>query len=239
MLSAWQAAAIEESAWFQARWAPYLLVDADLRVRAVNTAYEHVSAHPRDCLVGELLFDVFPDNPANPEADGVANTSTSLEVAFRHGVRHWMGVQRYDLPDRQNPGEFIYRVWTSVNSPIKDDGKTVAVLHHVQDVTRVVPLEAGQVAAPGLAELRNAADALGRQFPELPAQAVLGVLTQSHSVVMETFGAPDAERAEALAKLRLEARAGHPWDGRHQSVGGFRPAAPLVRSRSLTRLSAF
>jgi nitrogen-specific signal transduction histidine kinase len=77
MPSARQASAIEESTWFQTRWAPYLLVDADLRIRAVNTAYEHVSAHPRDSLVGERLFDVFPDNPANPEADGVANVSAS------------------------------------------------------------------------------------------------------------------------------------------------------------------
>ncbi len=87
-----------------------------------------------------------------------------------------------------------------MSSPIKDDGKTVAVLHHVQDVTRVVPLVSNQVASPELAELRNAADVLGRQFLELPAEAVLGVLTHSHSVVTETFGAPDSERAEALAK---------------------------------------
>jgi hypothetical protein len=92
-------------------------------------------------------------------------------------------------------------------SPIKDDGKTVAVLDHVQDVTRVVPLAAGQVA-PGLAELRNAADALGRQFPELPARRADPFPQRGHG----TFGAPDSERAETLAKLRLEARARHPWD---------------------------
>jgi hypothetical protein len=212
MLSARQASAIEESAWFQTTWAPYLLADADLRIRVVNTAYQHVSAHPRDCLIGRLLFDVFPDNPADPGADGVANLSRSLELVFRRGTRHWMGVQRYDAPDRQNPGEFIYKVWTPVNSPIKDDGRTIAVLHYVQDVTRVVPLVPRQIASPELAALRNAADVLGRQFPEPPAEAVLGVLTHSHSVVMETFGAPDSERAEALAKLRLEARARHPAD---------------------------
>ncbi|HWS92104.1 MAG TPA: hypothetical protein VN306_06265 [Mycobacterium sp.] len=51
---------------------------------------------------------------------------------------------------------------------------------------------------------------LGRQFPGLPPEAVLSVLTHSHSVVMETHGAPDFEQAQALAKLRLETRAGHP-----------------------------
>ncbi len=210
MLSARQASTIEGSPWFQTRWAPYLLADADLRIRAVNAAYEHVSMHPRDSLVGRLLFDVFPDNPANPEADGVANVSSSMELVFRRGVRHWMGVQRYDVPDRRSPGDFEYRVWTPMNSPISDDGKTVAVLHYVQDVTRVVPQAAGRVTSPELAELKQAADVLGRQFPGLSPEAVLSVLTHSHSVVIETHGAPDFERAEALAKLRLETRAGHP-----------------------------
>ncbi len=212
MLSASRASAIEESAWFQTRWAPYLLADAGLRIRAVNAACEHITGHPRDSLLGRLLFEAFPDDPANPEADGVANVSASLERVFRRGARHWMGVQRYDIPDRQNPGEFIYRVWTPMNSPIKDGKKTVAVLHHAQDVTRVVPPAGTQVTSPELAELRKAADVLGRRFPTLPAEAVLGVLTHSHSVVVESFGTRDIERAEALAKLRLETHAGHPAD---------------------------
>jgi len=209
MLSDSRVSAIERSAWFQTKWAPYLVIDADLCIRALNTAYEDVIAHPRASLIGRMLFDAFPDNPADPEADGVAKLSASLDFVFRRGVRHWMGVQRYDIPDRQSPGEFIYRVWTPVNSPIKEIKKTAAVLHHVQDVTCVVP----PAAYRDLAELRTAAAALGRHFPNLPAEAVLGVLTHSHSVVMKSFGAPDAERAEALAKLRLETHAGHPADG--------------------------
>lgn len=207
MLSVGQVSAVEEAAWFQTRWAPNLLVDTDLRIRAVNNAYERVTGHPRDALVGRMLFDAFPDNPDNPEADGVAKVSASMELVFRRGVRHWMGVQRYDIPDRRHPGEFVYRVWTPVNSPINDDGQTVAVLHQVQDVTRVVPRPGGPAE---LAELEIAAKTLGRQFPKLPAEAVLGVLTHSHSVVAESSGTPDFERAVALARLRLETRAGHP-----------------------------
>lgn len=213
MLSASRVSAIEKSAWFQAKWAPYLLADADLRIRAVNAAYERVTRHPRDSLIGEALFDVFPDNPADPKADGVANLSSSIERVFRRGDRHWMGVQRYDIPDREHPGRFVYKVWTPVNSPIKEDKKTVAVLHHGQDVTRVVPPAPARITYPQLAELRKAADVLGRQFPELPAEAVLGVLAHSQCVVFESFGAPDFEQAAALATLRLESRAGHPADG--------------------------
>lgn len=209
-MSASRALAIEKGAWFQTKWAPYLLTDANLRIRAVNPAYERASGHPRDSLIGEALFDAFPDNPANPEADGVANLCASLELVFRRGARHWMGVQRYDMPDRHSPGEFIYKVWTPVNSPIKDGKKTVGALHHVQDVTRVVPPKPARLAYPQLAELRRAAALLGRQFPDLPAEAVLGVLAHSHIVVMENSGVRDFQRAEELAKLRLETHAGHP-----------------------------
>ncbi len=210
MLSERQVAEIENAAWFQARWAPSALVDADLSIRAVNKAYERASGHPRDAMVGRPLFEVFPDNPADPDANGVANLAGSLESTFRRGVRNWMGVQRYDIPDRQRPGEFLYKVWMPVNFPISDGRKTVAAVHHVQDITRVVPPPAGRAPLPEPAELRKAADALGRQFPGLPAEAVLGVLTHSHAVVVETLGAPDYRRAEQLARLRLEARAGHP-----------------------------
>ncbi|WP_197283595.1 PAS domain-containing protein [Mycobacterium sp. Marseille-P9652] len=206
MLSVRQVSAVEASAWFQTRWAPYLLLDHDLRIRAVNAAYERVTQHPRESLVGLLLPEAFPDNPANPEADGVAKAVASIERVWRRGTRHWMGVQRHDAPDRQHPGEFVYRVWTPVHSPIKEDRKTVGILHHVEDVTRAVPQGAGRE----LTALRRAAEVLAEQFPTLPAAAVLSVLTHSLSTVMEDCGAPDFRRAEALARLRLEARAGRP-----------------------------
>lgn len=217
MLSARQVSAVEEAAWFQTNWTSNLLVDDDFCIRAANSAYQRATGYPRDALIAHKLFDVFPDNPANPDADGVANTTASMELVFRRGARHWMGVQRHDIPDRQRPGEFNYRVWTPVNSPIHDAGRTVAVLHQVQDVTRVVPWPGGPAE---LAGLKREAEVLGRQFPKLPFEAVLSVLTHSYSVVVEAAGAPDVEpdfeqafnQATALARVRLETRAGHPAD---------------------------
>jgi hypothetical protein len=211
MLSPGLVAKIEASSWFQVSWAPYLLVDTDLRIRGVNPAYEQATAHPRSWLVGERLFDVFPDNPADPAADGVANLSSSLELVFRTGARHWMGLQRYDVPDPYDPGSFVYKVWAPVNSPVKDGGRTVAVLHHVQDVTAVLSrADEDTTVESRLTELQATTDALGRQFPDLPREAVLGTLTHSQRVIIETLGFPDLEQAQALARLRLETRTGHP-----------------------------
>jgi hypothetical protein len=197
---------IEGSAWFHARWAPYLVVDLDLRIRAVNAAYAGVTGRSTRALVGERLFDAFPDNPAEPGADGVANLSTSLDRVFTNGKRHWMGVQRYDVPDVRDPSVFVYKVWAPLNSPIRVRGETLAVLHHIQDVTHVL----SENGPHGTKELMAAVGRLSRQFPDLSREAVTGVLTDSNRIVARALGMPRAHPAEALARLRLEVLSGHP-----------------------------
>ena len=197
---------IEESAWFHAKWAPYLVVDLDLRIRAVNAAHAGVTGRSVRALVGEGLFDAFPDNPVEPGADGVLNLSRSLDRVFTRGKQHWMGVQRYDVPDARDPSVFVYKVWAPVNSPIRVRGQTVAVLHHVQDVTHVL----SENGAHGTNRLVAAAGRLSRQFADLPREAVTGVLTDSHRIVAQALGRADVHPAEALARLRLEVLSGHP-----------------------------
>lgn len=198
---------IEQSAWFQAPESPYLLIDTDLRIRAVNRAHSLASGQPEELTLGARVFEAFPDNPADPDANGVEVICDSIEQVFRSGNRHNIGVQRYDVPDRQRPGAFIHKVWVPVNSPIKIGGRTVAVLNHAQDVTAVL---SPSDTRPGLAELVQAAATLKPAFPTLPDAEVLGVLTHSHAVVLDSVGTPDLERATALARLRLEVRFGCP-----------------------------
>jgi hypothetical protein len=49
-----------------------------------------------------------------------------------------------------------------------------------------------------------------REFPEVPREAVVGLLTHSELVVLQSIGVPDVQRTAALARLRLEVRTGHP-----------------------------
>lgn len=207
MLSSERVSEIEAAPWFYRADSPYLIVDTDLRVRAVNTAYEVATDHPRSLLVGERLFDVFPDNPADPLADGVSRLSASLESVFSAGERRWMGVLRHDVPDLWQPGRFRHKVWAPVNSPIHQDGRTVGAVHHAEDVTAVV--DPARRGVPW-ARLEESARALGCRFPELAHETVVGTLAQSLRVVMAAAGGADTERAEALATVRLELLAGHP-----------------------------
>ncbi|HEX6196872.1 MAG TPA: ANTAR domain-containing protein [Jiangellaceae bacterium] len=124
---------------FQASDAPLLVVDTDLLIRDVNSAYLKATNRPYDELVEILIFDAFPDNPTDTEADGVTNLNASFERVFRSSARDYMPVQRYDIPSIQAPGAFVRKIWTPVNSPIhNEDGHLSGALHHVEDVTAVV-----------------------------------------------------------------------------------------------------
>jgi hypothetical protein len=54
---------------------PYMVIDPrpGLHIVDVSVAYARTTLTPRNDTVGRRLFDVFPDNPGDPSADGVAN----------------------------------------------------------------------------------------------------------------------------------------------------------------------
>ncbi|PQP14766.1 ANTAR domain-containing protein [Rhodococcus opacus] len=115
---------------------PTMLLDRQFRIRGLNGAFEHVSQRSRSDLLGNTVFDVFPDNPADPGAGGSADLTNSLEWVLRRGHSHNMWVQRYDIPVPGGAGEFVRRVWSPVNSPIFDqDGRVIGVAQRVEDIT--------------------------------------------------------------------------------------------------------
>ncbi|USX55154.1 ANTAR domain-containing protein [Lentzea sp. HUAS12] len=123
---------------FQTTAAPYLVLDTELRIHAANTAYTTATLTTADDLVGIGLFDALPDNPADPDADGVATLSGSLEQVLHRGGRHAMGLQRYDVLAPGDRNRFVRKVWAPVNAPLRDaDGRIAGILHHVEDVTEV------------------------------------------------------------------------------------------------------
>src|SRR5579859_4152171 len=81
---------------FAAAPSPYLLLAAekDFPIVAVNEAYLAATLTSRPRLVGQKVFEAFPDNPADPAASGVRNLRASLEEVLRTGAPHTLTVQR-------------------------------------------------------------------------------------------------------------------------------------------------
>ncbi|MER7191265.1 SpoIIE family protein phosphatase [Streptomyces flaveolus] len=130
---------IDYTAVFAVLPSPCLMLGTDLVIAAANPAFCEVTGRTRVELVGQYLFDVFPDNPADPEADGVETLKTSLHRVLSSGQTDHMALQRYDIPVAGDPEVFKERWLTAINVPVLGpDGRVVWILHRSEDMTDVV-----------------------------------------------------------------------------------------------------
>jgi PAS domain-containing protein len=104
----------------------YLLLAPDpprFTMVAANESRLRVTMTRREDVVGRPLFEVFPDNPTDPDATGVRNLEMSLDEVLRTGKPHRMALQKYDI--RRPDGEFEERYWDPLNWPVFDDRGTL------------------------------------------------------------------------------------------------------------------
>jgi len=122
-----------------------LLLTAELRIEAASNTYLAATLVQREAIVGRLIFEAFPDNPATPEVRAVHNLRASLEQVLATGQPHTMARQRYDVPDPTRPGQFVKRYWLPRNTPVLDgQGRVSHLLHTITDVTPGAESEARQ-----------------------------------------------------------------------------------------------
>jgi len=157
---------------FEAGPAPYLLLSPEFTIVAVNDAYLRATATVREVIVGCNIFDVFPDNPNDPDANGVANLRASLMRVRQSGAPDTMAVQKYDIPIAGMPGGFEQRHWSPINTPVFDaEGALTHIIHRVEDVTAIVQARAMTVRMESelLAQAQHVRQS--QQFADLFQQA--------------------------------------------------------------------
>ncbi|MBN0046986.1 SpoIIE family protein phosphatase [Streptomyces actuosus] len=133
------AAEVDHAALFAATPSPYLVLGPDLVIVDVNRAYLRATGRTREDLVGQYIFKAFPDNPDDPDADGVRNLDASLHRVLATRRPDTMALQKYDIPVVSRPGVFEERWWSPVNTPVLgQDGEVAWIIHRVEDVTAFV-----------------------------------------------------------------------------------------------------
>jgi PAS domain-containing protein len=123
---------IFRSAFGQAHF-PCLVMTPDFVIAGANDPYAAATGVAQEAMMGRPLFDIFPDNPNDPAADGVRNLTASLKrvrALTRHDV---MSLQRYDVCGKN--GVWQEKYWHPANWPIvDDDGSILALVHQVVEV---------------------------------------------------------------------------------------------------------
>jgi PAS domain S-box-containing protein len=140
----------------------YLILSADLNIVAVSDAYLEATMTNRDAITGRWIFDVFPDNPNDPDASGVGNLNASLQRVLKYKKPDEMAIQKYDIkrPESEGGG-FEERYWKPLNSPVLNDKNEIQyIVHRVENVTALVLKEQvgnerERISLKGLKESEN------------------------------------------------------------------------------------
>jgi len=121
----------------------YLVLDPRLVIIGASDAYLKATMTQRDQVLGHGIFEIFPDNPNDPSADGVRNLRASLNRVLLHRVSDPMPVQKYDIRKPVSEGgAFEVRYWSPVNSPVfAENGELLYIIHRVEDVTEFIRLK--------------------------------------------------------------------------------------------------
>lgn len=136
----------------------YLVMTPELEIVTASNAFLEATMTSRPNIVGRGIFEVFPDNPGDPFANGVSNLKASIERVFETASPDTMAIQKYDM--RGPGGDFEERYWSPINSPVLGaDKKIEYIIHRVEEVTDFV-LQSSQP----LSNNKNGSDARLRQM---------------------------------------------------------------------------
>ena len=108
--------------------------DSGFTIAAASDAYLQAT-HTTSDIFGRPVFEVFPDNPHDPQATGVAMLTASFNAVIATLQPHTTAPQRYDI---RHPASDHYeeRYWISVNSPILDaQGKLEYIVQTTEPAT--------------------------------------------------------------------------------------------------------
>jgi signal transduction histidine kinase len=162
----------------------------------------------REEILGRGIFEVFPDNPAEPTATGERNLRASLERVVRYQTADTMQVQKYDIRRPELAADaFEERYWSPVNTPVLSAAKQcLYIIRRVEDVTEFVRLKRLELELDKLTEelgTRAASLEYGEIFSHSKKQNEANRKLQRANLELEAFSYHlSREKAEALSALR-------------------------------------
>jgi PAS domain S-box-containing protein len=135
-----EAGSVDMGVLFEDAPTAQMVFEPDLTVVAANRLYCRMLGIAREDLVGKRVFEAFPANPDDPDADAEAELQASADTVVATGQAHEMSVRQHDVRDAD--GRYAVRYWRVVNSPVfadpGDPGRVTHVIHTAEDITRII-----------------------------------------------------------------------------------------------------
>lgn len=175
-----------------------LLLDATdpgFRILEATDAYLRATMTERESIVAMPMFEAFPDNPADAEANGVKNLSESFERVMRNLAADRMPLQRYDI--RRPDGRFEERFWMPANTPVfSPDGELRYIVHQIEDARPERNSVVEDRLAPMIQRVRESAAELKRAAEEISVASDYSIVKHSNA----TEGVQEiVDKTQALA----------------------------------------
>lgn len=113
------------------------VIDTNLTVIAITDAFLKATMKERATVINHNIFEAFPINPDDANADGEKNIRASFNHVFKNKLTDTLAVQKYDImkPDVDGGG-FEIKYWKVTHSPVFDtDGSVKYIIQHAVDIT--------------------------------------------------------------------------------------------------------
>jgi PAS domain-containing protein len=116
-----------------------LVLDPAFKIVAQNLAHAQATITEPKNTLGRLLFEVFPDNPNDSNADGLSDLRASLTRVLKTRQADIMPVLKYAVKRRHSDGTYEDRYWRVTNTPVLGpDGFVRLIINVAEDVTALV-----------------------------------------------------------------------------------------------------
>jgi PAS domain S-box-containing protein len=153
---------------FEAAPGRYLVLLPDApryTIIALSDAYARATQTSREDILGKGLFDVFPGNPAGPDASAVIELRASLGRVLSSRVSDAIAVHQSDSQGPSESRGALEKRWLNLkNSPVFGPrGEVAYIIHAVEDATEAHRLEEERQLFAALVE--NSSDFIGIADP--------------------------------------------------------------------------
>ena len=125
---------MDYQAFFNQSPALMVVLDPKFNIISVSNKFLETSKTTREKVIGQYLFDVFPDNPDEINFEGGKKIRASLNSVLINKVPDTLSVLKYDIPNLE--GGFIEKYWKICHSPVFDDFNEVEnIIQVAEDVS--------------------------------------------------------------------------------------------------------